>query len=38
MNDDQNVREIYFFSPKIEVLQVKANLYLNLPVYSLICM
>ena len=32
MNDDQNVREIYFFSPKVQVLQAKMNLYLSLPV------
>ena len=38
MNDNQNVREKYFFSPKIQVLQAKTNLYLNLLVYILICM
>ena len=37
MNDEQDGTEVYFFS-RVQMLQAKTNLYLNLPVYSLICM
>ena len=35
---EQEVTERYFFFSKVQMVQVKMNLYLNLPVYSLICM
>ena len=37
MNDEQDGTERYLFS-RVQMLQAKMNLYLNLPVYSLICM
>ena len=38
MNDEQDTTERYFFFSKVQMLQSRMNSYLNLPLYSLICM
>ena len=35
---EQDVTERYFLFSKVQMVQVKMNSYLNLPVYGLICM
>ena len=36
LTHEQDVTERYYFFPKVQMMQSKINLYLNIPAYSLI--